>query len=317
MTQPRPIDCVTPNAALDRTMVVPGYPEGGVFRPQEMVLAAGGKGVNVARVVQNLGGYARCFGFVAGHSGRLLVDLAEEDGLECHFTPLPAGETRNCTILVDPESGRVSVVNEHGPRTTSADWTRLRADLLADANPHTLCFCGSLPPGSSADDFAALLTHCVAAGHSVWVDTSGAALQAASKVYGVRLKVNNDEAAQLTGLSIDSIETAARTAEVLSQTTGQTVSITMGKLGAILTAEGETWAASPPAMDVKSAVGSGDSFLAGLILGLSDGQSPSEALRWAVAAGTANAQSVGGGRFTMDEYHAVLAQTPAQRVDGR
>ncbi|MCK6580805.1 MAG: PfkB family carbohydrate kinase [Anaerolineae bacterium] len=316
MTPPILIDCVTPNAALDRTLVVPGYQQGGVFRPQKAILAAGGKGINVARAADVLGGRARCFGFVAGHSGRLLTDLASREGLVCRFTPLEAGETRTCTVLADPDLGVTTLVNEAGAATAAADWARLRADLLADAEPRTICFCGSLPPGSPLDSFAQLLGDCAAAGHSVWVDTSGAALMAASKVRGVNLKVNDEEASVLTSVLIPSPEIATATAALLADVSGAFAVITMGKAGAILAAGGRTWLAKPPHIAVKSAVGSGDSFLAGLLVALGAGEPPDAALRRAAAAGAANAQSYGGGQFSLESFRAAFEATTLASVVG-
>ncbi|MBL8131850.1 MAG: hexose kinase [Anaerolineae bacterium] len=316
MTPSMLIDCVTPNAALDRTLVVPGYQQGGVFRPQKMILAAGGKGINVARAAAVLGGKARCFGFVAGHSGRLLTDLAVHEGLLCRFTPLAAGETRTCTILADPDLGMTTLVNEAGAATAALDWARLRADLLADAEPRMICFCGSLPPGSPLDSFAELLGDCAAAGHSVWVDTSGAALMTASKVRGVNLKVNDEEASALTGAPITSPETAAATASHLAAASGAFAVITLGKDGAILVAGGRAWLAKPPHIAVKSAVGSGDSFLAGLLVALGAGETPQTALRMAAAAGAANAQSYGGGQFTLESFRAAFEATTLTPVAG-
>ncbi len=64
------IVCVTPNPALDHTLLVPGFSTDGVFRPQQVIADAGGKGINVARAIQVLGSEARCSGFLGGHTGQ-------------------------------------------------------------------------------------------------------------------------------------------------------------------------------------------------------------------------------------------------------
>jgi 1-phosphofructokinase family hexose kinase len=307
------IVAVTPNAAVDRTLVVPGYGRGGVFRTTEQVIAAGGKGINVARAAVVLGAQAVCAGFIAGHSGRLLTDLLRREGLPARWTaldPEDGRETRTCVILVDPASHQVTVVNEHGPAVTADDWARLTVevtDLAGGASAVTLS--GSLPPGSPLDAYAALIGSITASGTPIWVDASGAALQAAL-LPGVRIKVNYDEAAVALGLSIpDSLEAVVQAAHAIQRITNEGVVITRGAAGALYYTGQKAWLATPPAIKATSAVGSGDSFLAGLLVALERGDSASDALRLAVGAGAANALSLGGGRFDAGEALRLAERT--------
>lgn len=303
------IDCVTPNAAVDRSLVVSGFHHGGVFRPQRSLIAAGGKGLNVARAAETLGGKTRCYGFIAGYSGNLLLDLAQAEGLECHFTRLSAGETRNCMILVDPNIGLTSVINDVGAPTSAEDWARLRTDLINRPDPGLICICGSLPPGSPVEAYGAMLRELVAAGQSVWVDTSGAALKAAVEIPGVHLKINDEEAAELTGTAINSAEDAERTAQAMAAASGAAVVITLGKDGAVMASGDQCWRAIAPPITVASPVGSGDSFLGALLVALADHRPVDQALRAAAAAGTANARSVGAGHFTRADFLEIERET--------
>ncbi len=302
--------CVTPNAAIDRTLVVQGFAQGGVFRPTEQLINAGGKGVNVARAARVLGGSAVCSGFLGGFSGQYAADLLRSEGLDAAWTWLPGRESRTCVILIDPETLLSSVINEQGPTVSTEDWARLHADLLRLAQQHvTVCFCGSLPPGSPQEAFTDLLHALVTAGKQVWVDTSGAALQNAAKVHGAALKINGDEAAALVGMPLHTPAEAAAAARTLHQRTGAKCAITLGARGAVLADEHGAWYAQPPAVQSKSALGSGDTFLAGMLTALEQGEQPPEALRRAAAAGTANTLSLGGGRFERAQFEQILAKT--------
>lgn len=302
--------CVTPNTALDRTLVVPGYSEGGVFRPQQVIVAAGGKGVNVARAVKVLGGDAMCLGFIAGHTGALVASIASDEGLAARWTMLKTGETRTCTILVDPALEQTTVVNEFGVTTTSADWEQFRQDLItAAANARTICICGSLPLGTPVDAWMSLLVDLRAMGKTVWVDSSGVGLSAIKEVPGISLKINDDEASALLKQAITTPMEAAESTLVQAKQSAALMVITMGASGAVLS-DGETvWHAMPPPIKAKSTVGSGDSFFAGLLVGLESGETPGEALRRGVAAGAANALSVGGGQFVLDDFVQILSST--------
>lgn len=309
---------VTPNAALDRTLVAPGYGGGGVFRPQQVVVAPGGKGINVARAARVLGGSARCCGFLAGYTGELLASLAAREGLDSHWTVLAEGETRVCTILVDPALEQTSVINESGVQTTDDDWDKLGTDILTAAqDADAVCISGSIPPGTSPGSFLTLLTNLQRMSKSVWVDTSGAWLKTAATVTGVHLKVNDDEAGELLGIAISDLAEAGAAALTLAKRSVVSAVITLGKRGAVMSDGESVWHAQPPTIAAKSAVASGDCFLAGLLVSLSQGLSEPEALRRAAAAGAANAMSVGGGQFSMTDFEQILTNTTIIKLNAR
>jgi 1-phosphofructokinase family hexose kinase len=302
--------CVTFNPAIDRTMAVPDFASGGVFRPLQTVVAAGGKGVSVARAIRVLGGEPVCAGFLGGFSGAFLERSLRDEGIEARWTWLAEGETRTCIILADPDRGFTTVVNEPGPMVSAADWARLRDDVLhAASGTDYVSLSGSLPPGSPLEAFTALAGDLVAAGKQVWIDTSGAPLSAICRIPGVAVKVNDEEAAVLIGQPVNNIEDAVAAARSVCAVTGRSMLITMGGRGAVFTDGREGWHAVPPAVTIKSGVGSGDSFLAGLLAALSRGESQAAALAYATAAGTANALSIGGGSFTRAEFESILGET--------
>lgn len=301
--------CVTPNAAIDRTLVVPGFGPGSVFRPVETIVAAGGKGINVARAVRALGGQSTCAGFLGGHSGRLLATLAEREGLEGIWTWVE-GESRTCVIIVDPTQGQATVVNEHGLTVTADNWRDLCDDVLRlSGHSNCVCLSGSLPPGVSPDQFVGLIRALGEAGATVWVDTSGEALQAALTVESIALKVNGDEAGALLNGAVSDVKAAAGAADELRKRGAREVVITLGAEGAVLACESGRWRVRPPTIKAVSAVASGDCFLAGLILALTSGASHDEALKRAVAAGAANTLTVGGGRFSLEDFERIRGET--------
>jgi 1-phosphofructokinase family hexose kinase len=305
------IVCVTPNPALDRIMTIPGFQAGRVFRPMAQVTAAGGKGVNVARALHTLGGESVCAGFLGGQTGQRLAELIAQEGLLGAWTEI-TGETRTCTIIADPE-GEATVINEHGPTVSADDWARLKTDILQTAaGAAVICFSGSLPPESPVGAFADLLQRLRAEGREVWVDSSGEPLVAAVKISGVHIKVNADEAGAVLRRPVTDFVTAVAAAEEIGNRVGGSVALTLGKQGAVLVHKGGCWLAYPPTIKAVSNVGSGDSFLAGLVQALQTKCAPDVALRRAVAAGTANALSLGGGVFTSKEYKQILKATTVQ-----
>lgn len=311
--------CVTPNVSIDRTLLVPGFSGGGVWRAANVSAVCGGKGINVARAVVALGHRATCTGMLAGHTGRLAAELAAAEGLRAVWTWTP-GESRTCIIIVGSE-GAATVINEPGCAISAAHWDRFACDVvMAACTADAICISGSLPPGAPRDALGVLIERAGRGGCPVWMDTSGAALveamgaamRGSESAPRVGIKVNAEEASSLVGQPVVSAEDAAIAAEVIRQRGTSRVVITLGAAGAVLVGDGIRLWARPPAIAEVNAVGSGDCFLAGLVAGWHGRGSPEDALRLATAAGAANAlrTTVGVSVADVDRLLARTTLTP-------
>ena len=149
------------------------------------------------------------------------------------------------------------------------------------------------------------------AGKQVWVDTSGPALHAALAQPGISIKVNGTEIGEPLGMDVKDFD-SGKQAMTLLQERGQVVVITLGSRGALLVTKEGRWQGTCPPVRVVSSVGSGDAFLGGLASALDAGRSWPESLVHAIAAGTANALSAGGGQFTLQEFEEILAHVQIQ-----
>jgi fructose-1-phosphate kinase PfkB-like protein len=180
--------CITPNPAVDRTILLPSLIVGRVHRAQKVMIAAGGKGVNVARTIRRLGGEPLCMGFAGGNYGRLLSDLTQNERLNPHWTWTNA-ETRSCTILVSQNTD-ATVINEPGLPVKDSDWKRLKRDIRRNIPAAGLvCLSGSLPPETSAHQLWGLLDLLADSDRQVWVDTSGETLKNVLAYPGIHIKV--------------------------------------------------------------------------------------------------------------------------------
>jgi 1-phosphofructokinase family hexose kinase len=304
------IICITPNPAIDRTIILPSLVLGSVHRAERSIVAAGGKGLNVARAIRILDGESLCMGFAGGHAGRLLADLAQNAGLNSSWTWMNF-ETRTCTILVT-QNGDATVINEPGAPVSTSDWKRLQRDVRKHVSSADLvCMSGSLPPGST-NDMQGLLSMLVDTGKQVWVDTSGTALDAALTVPGLCIKVNGNEIGQSLGFKVNDVLSAKRALMMLRERGLTACVITLGAAGVLLVTKEGRWHAQGPRVRVVSTVGSGDSFLGGLLSALDTDRDWPDALRDAVAAGTANALSAGGGQFALQEFKDIRKQVQIQ-----
>ncbi|MBX0327955.1 hexose kinase [Oscillochloris sp. ZM17-4] len=300
---------ITPNPALDRTMVFPGLRLGAVQRTDDVVVAAGGKGLNVARAALTLGQPALLCAPIGGLTGDLVARLAEAEGLAGRWSRHAAGETRTCVLLVDPQGGDATALNESGPVFADSDWAAFAdAAMAASADARLCLISGSLPRGVGAVRLGDLVGRLGAAGRRVIVDTSGAPLEAAlaARPYGV--KVNGAELGAALGRAelADVAGAASALAELRAGGLGL-AAVSLGALGVVAVDDTGAWWACPPPIDLVSTVGSGDSLLAGLSTGLLRGLPLPEALRLGVACGSADALTIGGGRIELAEVERLAA----------
>ncbi len=303
---------VTPNAAIDRTLLVPGFRTNGVFREIQRDIRAGGKGVNVARGITSLGKQAECCGFLGGWTGKYIAELAQRDHLLTHWTWIE-GESRTCTIIVDAETRDNTVINERGTPVTSKDWERLSEEIRSHVNEKIVCFSGSLPPGSPLDKYNQLLRYSVENARCVWIDASGSVLESALEVPGIKVKVNHHEIGTVIGRTIPGPSYLSSVIPLLRKLGLQELVITFGSRGAALVTQDEVWFAVSPPVNALCAVGSGDSFFAGLLVGQAASLPLPDQLKMAIAAGAANTLTLGGGFFTMADYENILAQVQVEQ----
>jgi len=175
---------------------------------------------------------------------------------------------------------------------------------------------GSLPRGFEADTYAALLRRIAPRGLPCLVDASGEALRLAADAGAFLLKPNRDEAAQLAGRAVDTVEDAAVVARALHARGVAFPVITLGARGALGFDGADCWHASLAIAHSANAVGSGDCFLAGAAVALRRGGEPAQALRLGVACGAANALHEETGYVQRAQVDALLAEVRLVRFDG-
>jgi tagatose 6-phosphate kinase len=273
-----PIVAFTPNLALGRTLELDRQltPEK-LHRVRVTHEAAGGGGVNLARVVTALGGEVIVAGFLAGWNGQKFQQLLSSESLSGVFQEVE-GETRECHILLDGRPHPTEVY-ESGPTVSTEDW----AELLKKLPSGKIVVSGSLPPGITPEAFRTLLREFPS---RPVVDTSGPTLVAALEARVALVKANQAELANVMGRDSAGVE---ETIELFRHY--QTpVLLTQGASGAALIDRESYWA-KPPEVSVRNPVCSGDSLLGAFLWELAQGATSAEALRMGVAAGAENARA--------------------------
>ena len=286
---------VTPNTSIDRTYVIEGFGIDRIHRPIEMKFAPGGKGINVLRVFQELGGSGMATGFVGGRVGESIAEGLKREGIAHDFVRT-LEESRLCIKIVDPKSGTQTEINEPGPRISGDEVGRLlqKIDKLLDGIEY-IVLCGNVPPGVPVTFYGDVIRLANSKGVKSVLDASGDHLREGIKAGPYIVKPNVAELSELAEHELFTLEEISGAAKSLKQYGVSVSAVTMGRSGAVVTDGVRTWQAVPPEITFASAVGSGDSFIAAFLHSLETGGSLADALVMGTAAGAANAMTYGAG----------------------
>jgi len=190
---------VTPNPALDLTWHVDTLTPGETHRAPTGTVRAGGKGLNVARVLHTSGHDVFALSTAGGVNGAELESELLASGIPHRLIRVGA-ETRRSLAIVDETRGETTVLNEHGAALTAVEAATLGATAARlGRTARAVVVSGSLPPGFGSDQLGALVEELDGAGVPVVVDTSGAGLLAAARAGAYALKPNQAELAEATG----------------------------------------------------------------------------------------------------------------------
>lgn len=296
---------VTCNPALDLAVRLDGLQLGGLNRTAGATLVAGGKGVNVSRVLGELGERNKALGFVAGSNGVMLESALAQMGVVTEFIRLPEGQTR---INVKLYGEQETELNAPGPAVSHQQAEGLLSTLSHLQEDDLLCLCGSLPPGMGVDSYARMLK---AAGVRAIVDTTGEALLCALEENPWLVKPNRDELAALVGRKLPALDDVIEAAQWLREKGAQNVLVSLGRDGALLCTEDKRLYQPAPDGKVVGTVGAGDSLVAGFAAGWQRYGDVAQALRLGIACGSATACCEG--LADSEGVEAMLATMPEMK----
>lgn len=297
------ITTVTLNAAIDKTYYLPSFNKGQVTRVQQFHAAPGGKGINVAKVIAQLGVPVTASGFVGGMNGEIIKQQLSGMGIAHDFVSIE-GESRLCLNILDQEAGTSTELLEPGPVVDEASLSAMELKMAELARKSRIvCISGSLPAGVPKDYYVKLVGIAKQEGAYVILDASGDALRFGLEAGPDMIKPNEDEVAGLLGMELLD-ETALRKAmETLQhQYKMERVSVSLGGAGSITVSEGGCYRATTPPVNVVNTVGCGDSFVAGMAVSLAKNLPLEDGLAMAAAAGTANAMTAHAGSIDVEEF---------------
>ena len=284
---------VTLNPALDRAVFVEELKFDDLNRIKVEATYAGGKGIDVSRAIKELGGHSIALGLVGGFSGLELQGRLINEGITCDFVTI-AEEVRTNIIVKDCSTKKQMLLSAPGPEVRPQDVAAIynKVARLCPA-PSFVVMGGSLPRCITPNIYAQFIKVVVNQGGKAVLDADDEPLRLGLEAKPHVIKPNIHELSRLAGRDVKGLRDILSIARGLNRAGVEIVVVTLGEKGLVLVSEGIAVHCTPPKVRVISAVGAGDSALAGLVLSLAEGRSLKEAAVFATAAGTAATLSPG------------------------
>ncbi|MEK5375813.1 MULTISPECIES: 1-phosphofructokinase [Paenibacillus] len=278
---------VTLNPSIDYIVEVDDLKLGDLNRMKRDLKLPGGKGINVSRVLNQLGADSTAIGFLGGFTGRFIDDTLREESIKTDFVIIE-DDTR---INIKLKHGDETEINGLGPAIREQEADALVQKLAGLQKNDIVVLSGSIPPSLGGDFYDRLISVCQQTGAEFVIDTTGEALMKALVHKPLLIKPNHHELAELFGVTIHSKEEIVTYGRKLLEAGAKNVLISMAGEGALFITADEVYHANVPAGTVKNSVGAGDSMIAGFVGTLALHGDPIEAFRAGVASGSATAFS--------------------------
>jgi 1-phosphofructokinase family hexose kinase len=304
------IVCVAANPSIDKLFEVERLIAGEIHRPEGFVQVAGGKGLNAARAAHGLGADVRVAAILRGHAGKWLEETLRAEGIEGAYV-WTHGENRSSLSVADRGERTLTEFYEVGPVTPQAVLVELIDAASRSFRPGGwVTISGSMPRGLRDDGYRDLVAEARGAGVRVALDAEGEPLRLALAAGPEIVKVNAAEAAGVLGEPVEgrgeALAACARLRE-LAGGDGHAGVVTRGADGVTAAAPDGTRYEGVLNERGRYPVGSGDAFLAGLVVGLEREVGWPSALRLALGTAAANAERPGAGVLEAERADVLAA----------
>lgn len=306
---------ITMNPSIDIAYQLDSFQIDTVNRVLETHKTPGGKGLNVTRVLAQLGDDVLASGLLGGKIGEYLEEGLDKVGIKHAFSKI-AGETRNCIAVL--HEGQQTEILEKGPTVSEfeAD-TFLEHFLNLIPKLELVVISGSLPQGIASNYYAKIVSLCHEHELPVILDCSGKALEETltSSEKPTVIKPNTEELSQLLHQEItddcDDLKEALR--QPLFDGV-EWVIVSLGSKGAFAKHKDTFYRVTIPKIDVVNPVGSGDSTVAGIASAYVSGVSDQELLKKANVLGMLNAQEKQTGHVNLANYEKLFNEIKVTEV---
>jgi len=276
---------VTFNPSIDYIMFANDFELNGLNRATATYKFAGGKGINVSRVLKTLGIQSTALGFAGGFPGQFISDTLTQSDILTDFIQVDE-DTR---INVKLKTGDETEINAPGPNITNLQFEALLSQIKQTSANDTVIVAGSIPKSVPKDAYEQIARITNETGASLVVDAEKDLVESVLGYHPLFIKPNKDELEVMFDTTISTDQDVIKYAREILKKGATSVIISLGGEGALYVDDEHSYKATVPNGHVVNTVGSGDSTVAGMVAGLASGLPIKDAFKQAVSAGTATA----------------------------
>lgn len=298
---------LTLNPALDRTLTVEKLVADETIRVISEERYAAGKGIDVSRVIKEMGGRSIALGFVGGYDGLELEGRLINDGVLSNFIRI-AGTTRTNIILKEKASSHQYVISAPGPHVSAHELSQIYQQIVSLPDMTYLVMSGSIPPGLKPSVYGQFIMAAKAKGAMVALDADGEAMREGVRSAPDFIKPNLKELSRLVGREVNTEQEIMEACDPLFNRGITIVMVSRGAKGILTVTHDEAYRCVPPKINVQNTVGAGDSALAAFILCYSRGGALAECTKRATAAGTATAMAAGTALARLEDVDKLVEE---------
>ncbi|HDT6346693.1 TPA: 1-phosphofructokinase [Staphylococcus aureus] len=301
---------VTFNPSIDYVIFTNDFKIDGLNRATATYKFAGGKGINVSRVLKTLDVESTALGFAGGFPGKFIIDTLKNSAIQSNFIEVDE-DTR---INVKLKTGQETEINAPGPHITSAQFEQLLQQIKNTTSEDIVIVAGSVPSSIPSDAYAQIAQITAQTGAKLVVDAEKELTESVLPYHPLFIKPNKDELEVMFNTTVNSDEDVIKYGRLLVDKGAQSVIVSLGGDGAIYIDKEISIKAVNPQGKVVNTVGSGDSTVAGMVAGIASGLTIEKAFQQAVACGTATAFDED--LATRDAIEKIKSQVTISVLDG-
>lgn len=310
------IKTITLNPAVDKTIRIDGFSINTVNRVQSVREDPGGKGINVSKMIQILGGKSIALGVVGGSTGAFIKNRLSEGKIVHDFVEVEKN-TRTNTKIVDTVNQTYTDVNEPGGELSEWNLKVLEEKIFYSSKKgDILVFSGSVPKNINSSIYGDWIGIAKEMGIQSILDADGELLLKGIQKGPYLVKPNIHELERLKGGKFDSLRDSIDFARTLFQYGIRIIVISLGEQGSILLTQEKVIKVQGIIVEAKSTVGAGDSMVGALAFGLDQGLSLEEMISLAGASSAASVMNEGTIMGNMEQIETLLKQVKLEHIEG-
>lgn len=284
---------VTLNPAIDKTIEVNRLTIATLNKVENWIQDPGGKGINVSKVIESLGGNSIATGFLGGSAGRYIMHSLDALDIKHDFVMID-GETRTNLKIFDRVTKENTEINERGPSVSEAATSELLLKVKSLIKPPCIVvISGSTPEGLSADFFSTLVLACKEMGAKVFLDTYGCAFESGIKAMPDYIMLRHRSIEKILDCEVRTDEALVKAGQTFMKMGAAHVLFSLGPEGNYYCDAEKSLRLRPIKIDVHSTVGAGDALVGGFVYALDQEYDIEESLRLAMAASAGAVMTVG------------------------